>query len=209
MDERNDATGGLVDVDALCAAADAETLAPLLYPDLKRAAHGVRAKLNRHSTLQTTALINEAYLKLARGGSWQSRHHFLAAAAVAMRHVLVDQARARMRQCRGEGVPHVSLDEQQVAIDAHPGGGWNAPDEVCVAVGDALQALARVDVRLARVVECRYFAGYTDEETARIMDVTTRTVRRDWVKARAWLQRALADHAGSPQQATPAELLSP
>lgn len=206
MDERIGPIRGVADTDALYA--DAETLAPLLYPDLKRAAHGVRARVSRHATLQTTALINEAYLKLARGGTWQSRHHFLAAAAVAMRHVLVDQARARMRQCRGEGVPHVPLDDRVVAADAPPGSGWSAPDDTCVAVGDALQALARVDARLARVVECRYFAGYTDEETARILGVTTRTVRRDWVKARAWLQHALADHAGEPAPGSPAAAVS-
>lgn len=190
MDDRDDPAGAAVDTAELCASA--ETLAPLLYPDLKRAAHGVRARVSSNSTLQTTALINEAYIKLARGGNWQSRHHFLAAAAVAMRHVLVDHARSRMRLRRGGDVTHVSLPETGIPADAAPGSGWSAPDDVCVAVGDALQALARLEPRLARVVECRYFAGYTDEETASILGLTTRTVRRDWVKARAWLHGALA-----------------
>ncbi|HEX5694256.1 MAG TPA: ECF-type sigma factor [Arenimonas sp.] len=178
------------DTVAICAGAD--ELAPLLYPDLKRAAHGVRARVGANSTLHTTALINEAYLKLARGGQWKSRHHFLAAAAVAMRHVLVDQARGRMRLRRGEGATHLPLDEARNQASSLDGNGWSAPDDVCIALGDALQSLARVEPRLARVVECRYFAGYTDDETASILGLTTRTVRRDWVKARSWLRDALA-----------------
>src|SRR5690606_10081711 len=107
MEGLEDSSNGAVDTAELCIRAEA--LAPLLYPDLKRAAHGVRAKVSYNSTLQTTALINEAYLKLARGGNWQSRRHFLTAAAVAMRHVLVDRARARLRLRRGEGVAHIPL----------------------------------------------------------------------------------------------------
>ncbi len=191
MADRDGPSGDTPDTLRICASA--EQLAPLLYPELKRAAHGIRARVSANSTLQTTALINEAYLKLARGSQWQSRHHFLAAAAVAMRHVLVDQARARMRQRRGEGAAHVSLDEAWSPADSLEGSGWTAPDDVCAAVGDALQALAQVEPRLARVVECRYFAGYTDEETAAILGLTTRTVRRDWVKARSWLRDALSE----------------
>lgn len=191
MEGRSDPTVAAVDTEELCESAEA--LAPLLYPDLKRAAHGVRARVSCNSTLQTTALINEAYIKLARGGNWQSRRHFLTAAAVAMRHVLVDRARARLRLRRGEGAVHVPLEDDLIQADAPPGSGWNASDETCVSVGDALQALARAEPRLARVVECRYFAGYTDEETAGILGVTVRTIRRDWVKARAWLRNALDD----------------
>lgn len=189
MADRSGPGGDAPDITEACASA--EQLASLLYPDLKRAAHGVRARVSANSTLQTTALINEAYIKLARGGNWESRHHFLAAAAVAMRHVLVDQARSRMRLRRGEGAPHVSLDEAWNPAAAVQGGGWSAPDEVCVALGDALESLARLEPRLARVVECRFFAGYTDEETAAILGLTARTVRRDWVKARSWLREAL------------------
>lgn len=191
--------GDATDTMQICASA--EQLAPLLYPDLKRAAHGVRARVSANSTLQTTALINEAYLKLARGGEWRSRHHFLAAAAVAMRHVLVDQARSRMRLRRGEGAAHVSLEESAHQMDALQGHGWTAPDDLCVALGDALQGLSRIEPRLARVVECRYFAGYTDDETAAILGLNTRTVRRDWVKARAWLRDALAPDAAAADDA--------
>lgn len=194
MADRNGPSGGLAETGEICASA--EQLASLLYPELRRAARGIRMRVSANSTLQTTALINEAYLKLARGSQWNSRHHFLAAAAVAMRHVLVDQARARMRLRRGEGATHVSLDDLAGPVAGLDGSGWNAPDELCVALGDALQSLAQVEPRLARVVDCRFFAGYTDDETADILGLTARTVRRDWVKARAWLREAI-EPAGS------------
>lgn len=174
--------------------ASAVELAPLLYPDLRRAARGIRARMPRSGTLQTTALIHEAYLKVMRGGPWASRRHFLAAAAVAMRHVLVDEARSRSRLRRGEGVAPLSLDEALHTVDPDSGtAGLN--DDLSVAIGDALESLAALQPRLARVVECRYFAGYTEKETAEILGVTERTVRRDWVKARAWLQSRLADYS--------------
>lgn len=192
MADRNGLSGDAADTGTIHSSA--EQLASLLYPELRRAARGIRARVSANSTLQTTALLNEAYLKLARGGQWSSRHHFLASAAVAMRHVLVDQARARVRLRRGEGTVHVPLDAVALTNDL-PHGGWDAPDDLCVAVGDALAALARVEPRLARVVECRFFAGYTDSETAAILGLTTRTVRRDWVKARAWLRESLSSTA--------------
>ncbi len=165
----------------------AAELAPLLYPDLRRAARGIRAGVRAGATLQTTALINEAYLKLARGSLWKNRSHFLAAAAMAMRPILVDDARARLSLRRGEGAVPVSLD----ALSHEPATAAE-PDERVVAVGDALERLAQLNPRLARVVECRYYAGYTEPETAAVLGVTERTVRRDWVKARAWLYQALS-----------------
>ena len=169
-------------------------LAPLLYPDLRRAARGIRNQMPRSGTLQTTALIHEAYLKVLRGGPWASQRHFLAAAAVAMRHVLIDQARSRSRLRRGEGVAALSLDDALHALEDHSL--WSAGDsEVELAIGEAIEELAGIEPRLARVVECRYFAGYTEAETAEILGVTARTVRRDWVKARAWLQGRLADYS--------------
>ena len=194
MADRTGPSGDTAGTEEICASA--EQLASLLYPDLRRAARGIRARVGANSTLQTTALINEAYLKLARGRQWNSRHHFLAAAAVAMRHVLVDQARARLRLRRGEGATHVPLDAVPGPVAGLDGSGVDAPDELNVALGDALQSLAQVEPRLARVVDCRFFAGYTDEETAAILGLTARTVRRDWVKARAWLHDALSP-AGS------------
>src|SRR5690625_4698522 len=174
--------------------ASAVELAPLLYPDLRRAARGIRARMPRSGTLQTTALIHEAYLKVMRGGPWASRRHFLAAAAVAMRHVLVDEARARSRLRRGEGVAPLSLEESLHAVEAQSGGVVQ-DDALSVAIGEALDDLAKLQSRLARVVECRFFAGYTEKETAEILGVTERTVRRDWVKARGWLQSRLADYS--------------
>ncbi|MGY0560256.1 ECF-type sigma factor [Luteimonas sp. A277] len=174
--------------------ASAVELAPLLYPDMRRAARGIRAQMPRSGTLQTTALIHEAYLKMLRGGPWASRKHFLAAAAVAMRHVLIDQARSRSRLRRGEGVVPLSLDEALHVMETQTLWSGEA-DEVGVAIGEAIEELSQIQSRLARVVECRYFAGYTEVETADILGITTRTVRRDWVKARAWLASRLADYS--------------
>jgi RNA polymerase sigma factor (TIGR02999 family) len=168
--------------------APASALAPLLYPELRRAARGIRAGVRAGDTLQTTALVNAAYLKLARAPRWQNRSHFLAAAAMAMRQILVDDARARMALRRGEGVAPLSLD----APGAHEVPDAAEPDERVVAVAEALERLAGLNPRLAQVVECRYYAGYTEAETALALGVTERTVRRDWVKARAWLYREVA-----------------
>lgn len=175
--------------------ASAVELAPLLYPDLRRAARGIRTRMPRSGTLQTTALIHEAYLKVVRSGPWTSQRHFLAAAAVAMRHVLVDQARSRSRLRRGEGVRPLSLDEAVHVLETQASSAATDDDDISVAIGEALDGLAQIQPRLARVVECRYFAGYTEKETAEILGVTERTVRRDWVKARGWLQSRLADYS--------------
>jgi RNA polymerase sigma factor (TIGR02999 family) len=167
----------------------AAALAPQLYPELRRAARGIRAGVRTGDILQTTALIHEAYLKLARASGWQNHSHFLAAAAIAMRQILVDDARARLSLRRGEGVEPLSLDVagvEHVVADAEP-------DEQVVAVADALERLAALNPRLAQVVECRYYAGYTEAETALALGVTERTVRRDWVKARAWLYSEIAE----------------
>lgn len=174
--------------------ASAVELAPLLYPELRRAARGIRAQLPRSRTLQTTALINEAYLKVVRNGPWASRRHFLASAAVAMRHVLIDQARSRSRLRRGEGVVPLPLDEAVHMLETQAL--WSAEaDEIGLVVGEAIEELSQIQPRLARVVECRYFAGYSEAETGEILGVTARTVRRDWVKARGWLQHRLSDYS--------------
>jgi RNA polymerase sigma factor (TIGR02999 family) len=156
-----------------------------LYQDLKRLAHRERNRGGAPTTLQTTALIHEAYLKLSRSSGWNDRQHFMRAAAAAMRQVLVDAARARLRQKRGSGDVPLPLDEElaQSAPDS--------PDEIVVHLGDALKELGELNPRLAQVVECRFFAGYSEEETAEALEVTSRTVERDWVKAKAWLYREL------------------
>lgn len=163
----------------------ADQLMPLFYEDLKRLAHRERSRVGAGATLQTTALVNEAYLKLRGAQGWNTDAHFLRAAALAMRHALVNHALARLAGKRGDGVVPLPLTEAlEVAIE---------DDATMLALNDALGQLARSSVRLAQVVECRYFAGYDDAETALALDISERTVRRDWTLARAWLHRELAD----------------
>lgn len=169
----------------------AEALLPMLYQDVRRLARRERRHFRGGETLQTTALVHEAYLKLRSAPGFNDHGHFLRASALAMRHILVNHARDRIAAKRGGGVVPLPLDE---ALDAAPGPG----DELLVEVNEALVRLAALNIRLARVVECRFFAGYSDEETAEALGVTDRTVRRDWIKARAWLQRELGDGAADP-----------
>lgn len=162
-----------------------DRLVPLLYPELRRIAGRVHAA-NPSDTLSPTALVHELYLRLAgedRGG-WESRAHFLAVAAVAMRHILVDRARERAAGKRGGGQRRVTLDEGVGAIAEQA--------DTMLELDEALTQLAALDRRLAQVVECRFFGGMSEEETAVALGVTARTVRRDWVKARGLLHRALA-----------------
>jgi RNA polymerase sigma factor (TIGR02999 family) len=167
----------------------ASQLVPLFYADLKRLARWVRHDARASETLQTTALIHEAYLKLQATPAWNDRQHFLRAAAMAMRQVLVDDIRARLSQRRGEGAPHVPLEDAEhlATQDA---------DARVLAIDGALQRLVTLNPRLSQVVECRYFAGYTETETADVLGVSVPTVQRDWAKARAWLHRELAGDAG-------------
>jgi RNA polymerase sigma factor (TIGR02999 family) len=162
----------------------ADQLIPLFYDDLKRLARRERSRVGAGATLQTTALVNEAYLKLRRTASWNTDAHFLRAAALAMRHALVNHALARLAGKRGDGAVPLPIT---AALDVA------AEDDVAMlALNDALGRLASDSLRLAQVVECRYFAGYDDAETARALDISERTVRRDWTLARAWLHRELA-----------------
>jgi len=166
-------------------ATPASALVAELYRDLKRLAHRERSRVGSPLTLQTTALIHEAYLKLDRGGNWSGRGQFMCAAAAAMRHALVDAARARLSQKRGGGQAFVPLDDELMESAAL------TRDDVIVDVDEALERLAALNPRLAQVVECRFFCGYTDTETAAALEVTVRTVGRDWAKAKAWLSREL------------------
>lgn len=163
---------------------DAALLVEVLHADLLRLAHNIRARSPAASeTLCTTALVNEAYLRLARQGKFRERDHFLATAALAMRQVLVGHARQRLADKRGGGQPALPIDLVQELL--------GASESRVVALDDALRELERDHPRLARVVECRYFAGYTDAETAEALSVTDRTVQRDWAKAKALLYEAL------------------
>lgn len=158
-------------------------LMPLLYEELRRSAHRERRRLSGGDTLATTALVSELYVRLASSPGFSTRGHFLAVAAIAMRRILVERVRTQMRLKRGGDQQRVPLtDEHDIAI---PNG------EQVLAVNDALQDLAQRSPRLAEIVECRFFAGYSEQETAEALGVSERTVQRDWATARAWLQREL------------------
>jgi RNA polymerase sigma factor (TIGR02999 family) len=163
----------------------AEQLMPLFYEEVRQAARRERRRVGAGETLQTTALIHEAYLKLHRSTGFKDDTHFLRAAALAMRHSLINYARDRIAAKRGSGafvVPLEDAPEAELAIE-----------EELLEVNDALARLAKLNLRLAQVVECRFFAGYGDEETAKALGMTDRTVRRDWIKARAWLRREMSN----------------
>jgi RNA polymerase sigma-70 factor (ECF subfamily) len=155
-----------------------------VHEELRRIARRCLRGERAGQSLEATALVHEAYVRLvaAQAVNWQNRVHFLAIAARLMRRVLVDRARARAFQKRGGGAMHVTLAEGLVATER---------SRDLVALDDALDALAVVDARKARVIELRYFAGLSVPETATVLDVSPETVMRDWKLARAWLQRAL------------------
>lgn len=160
-------------------------LVPVVYSRLRTIAHRQLAR-ERHGPLDTTALAHEAYLQLVDETAlpWENRGHFFAICALTMRRILVDYSRRRRAQKRGGGRTEVSLEPGLVAVDEQA--------ELVLAVDRALEKLATFNERLARLVECRYFGGLSEEETAQALGVSARTVERDWVRARAWLQRELA-----------------
>ena len=171
----------------------AESLLPLFYDEVRRIASRQRRTVHAGQTLQTTALIHEAYLKMRGGAGFHDHAHFLRAAALAMRHVLISYARYRIAAKRGGGAGLLPLDEGEAleALEVTPEGDVSADGEL-LDVNEALGRLAALSPRLAQVVECRFFAGFSDRETAEALGLTDRTVRRDWVKARAWLRLELA-----------------
>lgn len=160
-------------------------LVDALHADLRRIARRERFRVGAGATLCTTALISEAWLKLQRNPAWQDEQHFLATAALAMRQVLVADAERRSTAKRNAGQAPLPLEEGLDAADE--------ADEQILQVNEALERLGELSPRLAQVVECRFFAGYSEAETAHALGVTDRTVRRDWVKARAWLFRELGE----------------
>lgn len=167
-----------------------DELMPLIYDELRRLAqHHLRTERAGH-TLQATALVNEAYLRLVgeRDNPWQNRAHFFAAAATTIRRILVQHARARNSAKRGGRWQRVDLDPDATPI--------RAPDDRIEAVDDALCRLAAIDPDKARLVELRYFAGLTNEEASEVMDVSPRTLAREWQAAKAWLSRELAHVVG-------------
>ena len=166
-------------------------LVPIVHAELRRLARRSLARQNPGHTLQTSALVNEAYLKLVdqKGIAWQNRAHFFAVAANAMRFILVDYARRQRYAKRGGGAFKVTLSE------AGQLGEQRAAE--LIALDDALTALAAYDERKARVVELRYFSGLSVEETAEVIGVAPITVMREWRTARIWLKDAMSKEAGS------------
>lgn len=162
----------------------ADAFLPLIYDEVRRAARRERRKTRAGDTMQTTALVHEAYLRLQPNASFVDEGHFLRAAALAMRHALINYARDRVAAKRGGGATVVPIDDVDVAAAT--------TDEGLLDVNDALGRLARLSPRLAQVVECRFFAGFGEEQTARALGLSDRSVRRDWIKARAWLRNELA-----------------
>jgi len=160
-------------------------LMPVVYDELRRIARIQLSKGARNSTIQTTVLVHEAFLKLAGSQNLQleDRMHFFAVAATAMRQVLVDHARSRGAAKRGGDWERVEFEHAVLDVDAQA--------DLIVEIDDALTKLSKLNERLTRVVECRFFAGLSVEETASALDVTVRTVHRDWTKARAWLHTEL------------------
>lgn len=163
-----------------------EKLMPLVHSELKRLARRYMNRQRTGHTLQTTALVNEAYLRLIDSSrvNWQNRAHFFAVSAQLMRRILVDAARQRQNIKRGSGVPPIALDEAAEVSDERAA--------ELVALDDALNTLATLNSRQSQVVELRYFGGLSEEETAAVLNVSIRTVRRDWNLTRRWLYRELS-----------------
>lgn len=168
-----------------------EKLTPLVYRQLHKIAQRYMAGERSGHTLQTTALLNEAYLRLVDCGkvNWQDRAHFFAVSAQLMRRILIDFARSRGYLKRGGAVVHISLDEAPPVC--------NEPDVNLLALDDALKALSAVDERKSRVVELRFFGGLNVEETAEVLRVSSDTVMRDWKLAKIWLLRELSREKAS------------
>jgi RNA polymerase sigma factor (TIGR02999 family) len=161
----------------------AAELLPVFYDQLKQIAQRARSRLGGNQTLQTTALVHEAFLRLRHSPTFVDETHFLRAAALAMRHALINHAAARVAEKRGGGQLHLTLSSADaIGVDT---------DEGLLALNEALERLSSEIPRLADVIECRFFGGYSEEDTARALGLSLRTVQRDSLKARAWLFREL------------------
>lgn len=162
-----------------------DQLMPLVYDELRGAARRQLAARGGGGTLSSTGLVHEAYLKLVRHHqlTWRDGPHFLALFSLAMRHVLLDRAKARLRLKREGSARPITLDEQLMPDERRP--------ETLLLISDAIEELAGREPRLAQVVECRFFGGFSDTEIADALGVTVRTVQRDWAKARMLLRRVL------------------
>jgi RNA polymerase sigma factor (TIGR02999 family) len=163
----------------------ADELIEGLYAELRTIARREHFRAGSPQTLQPTALINEAYMKLRSREGWDSQSQFLGCAATAIRHILIDAARARLASKRN--APTYSFTQQLDSLAAAP-----PEDAEVIRLGEALKLLSQFDANLAQVVDCRFFAGMDERETANILGVSDRTVRRWWVQARAWIHHEMA-----------------
>ena len=180
-----------------------EDLTPLIYEQLRRLAARHLKREPAAQTLQTTGLVHEAFLRLVdqRSPRWESRAHFFAIASKLMRRILVDQARARLAEKRGGGKANLSLDlsatleglGEHLLLEAHGDAGEQAARAGLIGIDAALTRLDALDHRQAQIVELRFFGGLTVEETAQVLEISNATVKRDWMMAKAWLARELAD----------------
>jgi RNA polymerase sigma factor (TIGR02999 family) len=163
-----------------------EKLIPLVQPELHRLAHHYMSRERAGHMLQTTALLDEAYLRLVENNerSWQNRTHFVAVAAQLMRRIMIDHARERHSFKRGGGTLKVTLDEAAAVTETR--------SEELLALDDALERLAELDPRKSQIVELRYFSGLAVDETAQFLKMSRRSVEREWTMAKAWLYRALS-----------------
>ena len=161
-----------------------DRLIAAIYPDLKRLAHFQLLGERPGHTLNTTAIVHEAFVRMVSGESkWADRAHFMRAASTVMRHLLVDHARKRAASKRGGGIAPLTLEDHCHSSD---------DDSMAVlALDNAMKEIAEIDPRLEQIIECRYFAGLTVKETAEALDMAVRTVERDWQRARAYLRRAM------------------
>jgi RNA polymerase sigma factor (TIGR02999 family) len=168
---------------------DLELLAPAAYGELRRLAAGLMRRERQGQTLQPTALVHEAYLRLAGAGTpWTDKRHFVGIVSRSMRQILVERARARGAQKRWAGLDRVTLSEHLAA--------FAEDDQMLPALDEALTRLEQIDPEQARIVELRYFMGFSIEETAEALEISTATLKRRWALARAWLFRALTETGG-------------
>ena len=165
-----------------------QPLLPVIYEELKQRASQYMRRERADHTLNTTALVHESYLKLMAGPErqWQSRGHFFSVASVIMRHIIIDYARQHVTDKRGGGDRPIALDLAGPVVSSERA-------EELLALDEALEQLSKVNARAARVVQCRYFAGLTNEETAEALCISAVTVRRDWALAAAWLKRRVGE----------------
>lgn len=162
-----------------------DALMQSLYTELRAIARREHYRAGSPQTLQTTALISEAYLKLRKRDGWESQSHFLGCAATAIRHILIDAARARLAAKRDAPMASYTIQIDSLAAAV--------PDDAdVIRLGEALRQLSRIDPKLAQVVDCRFFAGMDERETGEVLGVSDRTIRRWWIQARAWIHHEMA-----------------